>query len=92
MVLDLEAIGLQVSDPLFAATAIGVAVNFDRDQVGGLGQGGNEQGAQGSQTQRGSHVGMGLGLRAKKRILTGFSGQAFTVCFKVLQRCAALSS
>ncbi|MNG00734.1 hypothetical protein D3C84_836790 [compost metagenome] len=65
MVLDLEAVGFQVGDPLFAAAAIGVTMNFDRDQIGGLGQGGNEQGAQGSQTQRGSHVGKGLGLSAK---------------------------
>ena len=35
---------------LGAATAIGIAVDLDRDQVGGLGQGRNEQGAQGSQT------------------------------------------
>jgi hypothetical protein len=55
MVLDLEAVGLQVADPFFAATAIGVAMDFDRDQVGGLGQGGDQQGAQGSQTQRVSH-------------------------------------
>jgi hypothetical protein len=39
VVFDLETIGFQVADPLFAATAIGVAVDFDGDQVGGLGQG-----------------------------------------------------
>jgi hypothetical protein len=50
VVLDLEAIGLQMADPFLAATAIGIPVDLDRDQVGGLGQGGNEQGAQGSQT------------------------------------------
>ncbi|MNT95283.1 hypothetical protein D3C72_2371330 [compost metagenome] len=49
MILDLETVGFQVADPFFAATAIGIAVDFDRDQVGGLGQGGNKQGAQGDQ-------------------------------------------
>jgi hypothetical protein len=39
-----------MADPFLAATAIGIPVDLDRDQVGGLGQGGNEQGAQGSQT------------------------------------------
>ena len=40
---------------LLAAPAIGVAMDFDRNQVGGLSQGGEEQGAQGEQTQVGSH-------------------------------------
>jgi hypothetical protein len=39
-----------MADPFLAATAIGITMDLDRDQVGGLGQGGNEQGAQGSQT------------------------------------------
>jgi hypothetical protein len=85
MVFDLEAIGFQMGDPFFAAAAIGVAVNFDGDQVGGLGQRRNEQGAQGSQTQVGSHIGMGLGVRAKERILTNFAGWTFKLCFEVLQ-------
>ncbi len=38
VVFDLEAIGLQVGDPFFAATTIGVAVNLDWNEVGGLGQ------------------------------------------------------
>ncbi|MCY1429235.1 hypothetical protein D9M71_451450 [compost metagenome] len=55
VVFDLEAIGLQVGDPFFAATTIGVAMNLDRNEVGGLDQGRHEQGAQGDQTQRVSH-------------------------------------
>ena len=64
-IVDFEAIGFQVADPFFAATAIGIAVNLDRNQVGGLGQGGNEQGAQGDQTQVGSHGVSRLELRQK---------------------------
>jgi len=52
VIFDLEAIGFQVADPLFAAAAVGVAVDFDRDKVGGLREGGKKQGAQGGQTQR----------------------------------------
>jgi hypothetical protein len=50
VVFYLEAIGFEMADPFLAATAIGITMDLDRDQVGGLGQGGNEQGAQGSQT------------------------------------------
>jgi hypothetical protein len=39
VIVDFEAVGFQMADPFFAATAIGVAVNLDRDQVGGLGSG-----------------------------------------------------
>ena len=55
MVFDLETIGLQMADPLLAATTIGVAMNLDPNEVGSLGQGGHEQSAQGDQTQRVSH-------------------------------------
>ncbi|CAI8775704.1 hypothetical protein EMIT048CA2_170017 [Pseudomonas chlororaphis] len=51
MVVDLEAVGLQVLDPFLAAAAVGVAVHIDGDQVGGLGQGADEQGRQGCQAQ-----------------------------------------
>jgi hypothetical protein len=50
VVFYLEAIGFEMADPFLAATAIGIPMDLDRDQVGGLGQGGNQQGAQGSQT------------------------------------------
>jgi hypothetical protein len=66
MVFDLETIGFEVADPLFAATAIGIAVDFDRDQVGGLSQGRDEQGAQGEQTQVGSHNGLSTRMAIKK--------------------------
>jgi hypothetical protein len=86
MVFNFEAVGFEMTDPLFAAAAIGVAMDFDRDQVGGLGQGGDEQGAQGDQTQRGSHDGISTRLAVKKeRILTGFSYPASTECFQLLQ-------
>jgi hypothetical protein len=55
VVVDLEAIRFQVSDPFFAATAIGIAVHIDRDQFGGLGQRGDEQGRKDCQTQCGFH-------------------------------------
>ncbi|MNO98781.1 hypothetical protein D3C76_905360 [compost metagenome] len=55
VVFDLETIGFKVADPFFAATTIGVAMNLDRNEVGGLDQGRHEQGAQGDQTQRVSH-------------------------------------
>jgi hypothetical protein len=90
VIVDFEAVGFQMTDPFFAATAIGIAVNLDRDQVGGLGQGGDEQGAQGDQTQVGSHGESRLELRPKKCILTIFFGLAFKECFEVIQNWAAL--
>ena len=55
MVVDLEAVCLQMRDPLFAAAAIGIAVYINGDWLDGLGQGGQEQGAQGEQVQGVSH-------------------------------------
>ena len=57
MVVDLEAVFLQMRDPLFAAAAIGIAVHIDGHRLGGLGQGGEEQGAQGEQVQGVGHGG-----------------------------------
>jgi hypothetical protein len=86
MVFNFETVGFEVADPLLAAAAIGVAVNLDRDQIGGLSQRGNEQSAQGEQTQRGSHDRFSSRVAVKKeRILTGFSCPASTECFQLLQ-------
>jgi hypothetical protein len=75
-----------VADPFFAATAIGIAVHFDGDQVSGLSQGRDEQGAQGDQTQVGSHNGISTRLAVKKEgILTGFSCPESTECFQLLR-------
>jgi hypothetical protein len=65
MVFNFETVGFQMADPFFAAAAIGIAVNFDGNQVGGLGQGRDEEGAQGGQTQVGSHGGLVSGCDQK---------------------------
>ena len=64
MVGDLETVGFQMADPFFAATAVGIAMDFDGYQLGSLGQGRDEKGAQGGQTQVVSH-GARLGLWPK---------------------------
>jgi hypothetical protein len=96
VVVDLETIGFQMSDPLFAATAIGIAVHIDRDRFGGLGQRGDEQGRKGCQTQCGFHRlslvgrciqgGQGTTVNFQpKGILTIFTDKKGRLCFKVIQ-------
>jgi hypothetical protein len=86
VVFDFETVGFEVADPFFAAAAIGVTMDFDGDQIGGLRQGGNEQGAQGDQTQVGTHSGFSARVTIRKeRILTGFCRLASTQCFQLLR-------
>jgi hypothetical protein len=85
-VVNLESIVLEVADPFFAAAAVGVTVDFNGDQVSGLGQGGNEKGAQGDQTQVGSHVGSRLGWRSNMGILTSLATNEGGDCFQVMQK------
>jgi hypothetical protein len=86
VIFNFETVGFEVADPFFAAAAIGVAMDFDGDQIGCLGQGGDEQGAQGDQTQVGSHDGFSARVTIRKeRILTGFSRLASTQCFQLLR-------
>ncbi|MNR65022.1 hypothetical protein D3C85_1879050 [compost metagenome] len=59
-------------------------MDFDRDQVGGLGQGGDEQGAQGGQTQMGSHGESRFGLRPEKCILTILNNYEARDCFELI--------